>query len=327
MLAPHSFGIALLMMILSTVCWGSWANAYKATPGYRFELFYWDYTVGIVLLTVVLAFTMGSTNDGPLAFLHNVHSANAGTLAYAAAGGFLFNIANTLLVAGIEIAGLAIAFPLAIGIALVEGVVLSYWIQPKGSMALLGAGVAMALLAVVLIGKAYASLAGIRGGVSRKGVTICIVSGFLMGAFAPLVTRALTAAPALTPYSTAVFFAAGALLCCFVFNVYLMRRPLVGTPVPASDLFRARGGQHLMGIAGGVVWGVGLVFNLVAANLVGVSVSYAIGQASPMIAAIWGVFVWKEFRSAGQKAKSYLAAMFIAYLLALLLIAEAYRAG
>jgi glucose uptake protein len=324
MIVPLTFGIALLMMIISTVCWGSWANTYKLTRNYRFELFYWDYAVGVVLLTLLLAFTMGSAPYGPSSFLPNLRTASTSNLVYAALGGFIFNIANLLLVAGIEIAGLAIAFPLSIGIALVEGVVLSYAIQPKGNALLLGAGVLFALLAVVLIGRAYANL-GNRSNVSRKGVLICIVSGFLMGAFAPLVTRALTAARPLTPYSTCVCFAIGSFVCCFFINTWFMRRPLTGDPVHFSSFFQVRPAYHLIGLFGGAVWGVGLVFNLVAANLVGVSVSYAIGQASPMIAALWGVLVWKEFRGAGNKAKVYLAAMFVCYLAALILISKAYQ--
>jgi len=328
MLVPLTFGLALFMMITSTICWGSWANTFKLTPRYRFELFYWDYSIGVVLLTLLLAFTMGSTPHGPASFLLNLHSASASNLFYAALGGFIFNIANLLLVAGIEIAGLAVAFPLSIGIALVEGVVLSYAIQPKGSLPLLAAGVAFALLAVILVGRAYANLGSrANSAVSRKGVVICIVSGFLMGAFAPLVTRALTADHPLTPYTTTVAFALGAFFCCFFVNTWFMRHPITGSPVAFADYFRARPAWHAIGLIGGAVWGIGLVFNLVAANLVGVSVSYAIGQASPMIAALWGVLVWKEFRGSNTRARLYLVAMFACYLAALILIARAYQAG
>ena len=325
MIVPLTFAAALLMMIVSTICWGSWANTYKLAPNYRFELFYWDYSIGVVLLTLLLALTMGSTPHGPASFIPNLTHASAGNILCAAVGGFIFNIANLLLVAGIEIAGLAIAFPLSIGIALVEGVVLSYAIQPKGSVLLLGSGVAFALLAVVLIGRAYSNIGTHSTAVSRQGVIICIVSGFLMGAFAPLVTRALTAQRPLTPYSTTVCFAIGAFVCCFFVNTWFMRHPITGDPVAFSDFFGARPAVHVIGVLGGFIWGIGLVFNLVAANLVGVSVSYAIGQASPMIAALWGVLVWKEFRGAGSKAKSYLAAMFLCYIAALVLISMAYQ--
>lgn len=325
MFAPTTFAIALLMTILSTICWGSFANTYKLTKNYRFELFYWDYALGIFLASLVLALTMGSTAGGVTSFLANVHSAATSNLLYAAFAGFIFNIANVLLLAGIEIAGLAIAFPISIGIALVEGVVLSYLIQPKGTPGLLGAGVLMAVMAVFLIGKAYGQLHGAGTKVPRKGVIVCIISGLLMGTFAPFVARSMTAAHPLTPYTVAVFFTLGALVCCLLFNTYLMKKPIVGEPLSFSEYLRTRSSYHVLGLIGGVIWGIGTVFNFVAASLVGVAISYAIGQASPMIAALWGVFLWQEFRGANTRAKAYLTGMFASYGLALFLIARAYH--
>ncbi len=327
MFVPSTFVAALVMTILSTICWGSFANTFKLTKDYRFELYYWDYAAGIFLISVVLAFTMGSYGGGDSAFLANLRSAAPMNLLYAAIGGFIFNIANVLLIAGIEIAGLAVAFPIAIGIALVEGVVLSYVLQPKGSAGLLGAGVAMAVLAVILIGKAYGAMRTGAGSVSRKGVTVCVVSGVLMGTFAPFVTRAMTAANPLTPYTVAVLFTFGAVICCFFFNIYLMKHPIVGEPVTFAGYRSAKASYHLLGLIGGAIWGVGTVFNFVAASLVGVAISYAIGQASPMVAALWGVFAWHEFRGAPKAAKLYLVGMFLAYVLSLVLIARAYQAG
>jgi glucose uptake protein len=321
MFVPSTFAVALLMTILSTICWGSFANTFKGTRNYRFELYYWDYGLGIFLIALVLAFTMGSYAGGPTAFLANVHSADDLNLLYAALGGFIFNIANVLLIAGIEIVGLAIAFPISIGIALVEGVVLSYALQPRGNAVLLGLGV---MMAVALVGKAYGALRSGAEAVSRKGVVVCVISGFLMGIFAPFVTRAMTHGHTLTPYTTAVYLTFGAFVCCFFFNTILMRKPIVGSPVAAGDYFRAPAGYHALGLLGGAIWGLWTVFNFVAASLVGVAISYAIGQASPMVACLWGVFVWKEFRGANARAKGYLGAMVVAYLLALVLIARAY---
>ncbi len=326
MFAPTTFHAALLMTITSTVCWGSFANTFKGTKKYRFELYYWDYTFGIFLAALLLAFTLGSPSEGPTAFLTNLHAADDINLFYAALGGFIFNIANTLLVAGIEIVGLAIAFPVSIGIALVEGEVLSYALQPRGSAALLAAGIAMALVALVLIGKAYGALRTGGNAASRRGVAVCVISGLLMGIFAPFVTRAMTRGATLTPYTTAVFLTLGALICCFLFNPILMRKPIAGTPVAMPEYFRAPASYHALGLLGGGIWGLGTVFNFVAASLVGVAISYAIGQASPMVACLWGVFAWKEFRGANARAKGYLAAMFAAYMLALVLIARAYVA-
>ncbi len=325
MFAPATFAAALVMTILSTICWGSFANTFKLTKNYRFELYYWDYAIGIFAIAVVLALTMGSATGGPTSFLPNLRGAAASNLLDAAVGGFIFNIANVLLIAGIEIVGLAIAFPISIGIALVEGVVLSYAIQPKGNAGLLTAGVVMAVLAVILIGKAYGALQGANRSVSRKGIVVCVISGALMGTFAPFVTRAMTAARPLTPYTVAVLFTFGALVCCFVFNTILMRKPIVGAPVTFAGYRSAPASYHLLGLAGGAVWGIGTVFNFVAASLVGVAISYAIGQASPMIAALWGVAVWHEFRGSSVRARVYLEAMFAAYVVALILIAWAYK--
>ncbi|MGH9776381.1 MAG: hypothetical protein ACRD50_15725 [Candidatus Acidiferrales bacterium] len=324
MFTPHSFVVALAMMITSTICWGSWANTYKGVKNYRFELFYWDYAIGIFLTALVFALTLGSTGHDASSFVANLHSADLSNIGYVILAGAIFNLANLLLVAGIDMAGLAIAFPVSIGIALVVGVVLSYALQPKGSATLLAVGVICAVVAVIVDGVAYANLSSARSGVSRKSIITCIVSGILMGLWAPFVTRGLTAGNALTPYTTGVFLTLGALLSCFLFNVYFMRKPLVGEPVAFSGFFSAPASGHLLGLFGGAIWSVGTVFNLVAANFTGVAISYAIGQAAPMVAALWGVLVWKEFAGANAKARGYLALMFLFYALAIFLVARAH---
>jgi glucose uptake protein len=323
MFTPQSLGIALLMMITSAVCWGSWANTYKGVRNYRFELFYWDYALGIFLISLVLAFTMGSTSPGPDSFLNNVHAADSSNLVYTMVGGAVFNLANLLLVAAIAMAGLAIAFPVAIGIALVVGVVSSFILQPKGNVGLLAAGVACAVIAVIMDGKAYGSLTREGSAVSRKSIIVCIVSGVLMGLWAPFVAKAMTNGNTLGPYSVGVFFTLGALLSCFIWNIYFMKKPLIGDPVSFDGFFRASASGHFLGLLGGAIWGIGTVFNLVAASFTGVAISYAIGQSAPMVAALWGIFVWKEFAGANSKAKMYLALMFVFYCLAIVLVAKA----
>ena len=214
MFTPHSLGIALVMMITSAICWGSWANTYKGVRNYRFELFYWDYAVGIFLISLILALTMGSTANDANSFLNNVRSADASNIVSAMVGGAIFNLANLLLVAAIDMAGLAIAFPVAIGIALVVGVVLSYILQPKGNGVLLAAGVVCAVVAVIMDGKAYGSLASAGRSTSKKSIIVCIISGILMGLWAPFVAHAMTQGNTLGPYSIAVFLTLGALLSC-----------------------------------------------------------------------------------------------------------------
>ena len=323
MFTPQTLGVALAMMITSAICWGSWANTYKGVKDYRFELFYWDYAIGIFLISLILAFTMGSTGHDSSSFLNNVHSADTSNIVYALIGGALFNLANLLLVAGIDMAGLSVAFPVSIGIALVVGVVLSYALQPKGHPGLLAAGVICALIAVILDGKAYGSLARGERAISKKSLIVCIVSGVLMGLWAPFMTHAMTRGNALGPYSGAVFLTLGALLSCFIWNIYFMKHPLVGAPVGFGGFFQASASGHLLGLFGGFIWGVGTVFNLVAASFTGVAISYAIGQSAPMVAALWGVLAWKEFAGAGSRAKTYLVLMFLFYGLAIFLVAKA----
>ena len=323
MYTPNSLGVALLMMIATALLWGSWASTYKGVKNYRFELFYWDYAIGIFLISLVLGHTMGSIRNDPTSLVNNIHSTEASNIVWAMVGGAIFNLANLLLVAALDMAGMAVAFPLSIGIALVVGVVLSYILQPKGNLMLLGAGVVCALLAVAMIGKAYGTLRRDGQSVSRKSIATCIVSGVLMGLWAPFVTRAMTHGNTLGPYAVAIFLTLGALLSCFIWNIYFMKHPLVGEPVNFSGFFRGPASGHMLGLLGGIIWGTAMVFDLVAANFTGVAISYAIGQSAPMVAALWGVFVWKEFKGASTKATMYLVLMFVFYCLAILLVAKA----
>jgi glucose uptake protein len=323
MFTPQSLGVALAMMITSAVCWGSWANTYKGVKNYRFELFYWDYAIGIFVISVILGLTMGSSGHDASSLVNNIHSADSSNIVYALIGGALFNLANLLLVAAIDMAGLAVAFPVSIGIALVVGVVLSYILQPKGNAGFLALGVACALLAVILDGKAYGSLAASGRTASRKSIATCVVSGVLMGLWAPFMAHAMTNGHSLGPYSAAVFLTLGALFSCFIWNIYFMKHPLVGAPVGFGGFFEAPISGHLLGLFGGFVWGIGTVFNLVAASLTGVAISYAIGQSAPMVAALWGILAWKEFDGSGPRAKLYLTLMFAFYGLAIVLVARA----
>jgi glucose uptake protein len=323
MFTPHSLGVALFMMITSAICWGSWANTYKGVKNYRFELFYWDYAIGIFLISLILGHTMGMTNNDASNMVNNIHAADVKNVVSTMVGGAIFNLANLLLVAAIDMAGLAIAFPVSIGIALVVGTVLSYALELKGNVLFLGAGVVCALIAVILDGKAYGSLAGAGRSVSRKSIVVCVVSGILMGLWNPFVAYGATRGNALTPYSSVVFLTLGALLSCFIWNIYFMKHPLVGEPVSFSGFFKGPASGHLLGLLGGFIWGVGTVFNVVAGKATAFAISYAIGQSAPMVAALWGVFAWKEFAGAPGRAKMFLGLMFVFYCLGILLVAKA----
>jgi len=325
MFIPESYALALLMMIICAICWGSWANTYKLTKDVRFELFYWDYAIGIFVMAVLLAFTLGSWGGGEEAFLPNLVQATGPRLGLAMLGGIVFNLANILLVGAIAIAGLAVAFPVAIGTALVLGTILTYLVQRTGNPALLFAGVALALVAIIADALAYKELGGGKLKVTKKGIWICIVSGLLMGSWSPFTAASMAeGAGQLTPYTSTVFFTLAALISTFVFNIYFMEKPLVGKPVSLSGYTAGQPSWHVLGLLGGFIWSIGTAFNLVAGRAAGFAISYAIGQSAPMVAALWGVLVWKEFAGANSKAKTYLVLMFLFYAGAIAVIANAF---
>lgn len=326
MFQPQTYVMALLLMLLSMVCWGSWANTMKACPGYRFQLFYWDYVLGLLAGALLWGLTFGSLGATGQPFYTNLLQADASHLLLAVVGGAIFNVANLLLVAAIDIAGLAVAFPIGIGLALVVGAVSSYILAPGGNPRVLFAGIALVCAAIVLDALAYRMRESDRKSLSVRGVVISLIAGLLMGSFYPFVSKAMTGDHALGPYAISLVFAIGVALCAVPVNLLLMRKPLDGSaPVAMSDYGRARGAWHLWGVFGGLIWCTGAVFNFVAsrANIVGPAVSYSIGQGATMISAAWGVFVWREFAQAPSRAKTLLTWMFLLFLCGLTAVALA----
>lgn len=325
MFVPEAYALALMLMALSMVCWGSWANTYKLCRDWRFELFYWDYLWGILLVAFLTGITVGRIDPtSPDSFFQNLGAADARHLAYAFVGGIVFNVANLLLVAAIAIAGLAVAFPIGIGLALVVGSVLNYVITPKGNPLLLFGGIALVSVAIVLDALAYRKISqDLRA--SRKGIGLSLLSGVGMGLFYPFVAKALVGENHLGPYAVAFVFALGVLVCTLPLNYAFMRRPVSGPPVEMGAYFAGRGTLHLWGVLGGMVWGVGTISNFVAsyAQMVGPATSYALGQGATMVSALWGVFVWKEFRGAGPQVKRFLALMFVFFAAGLACVALA----
>jgi len=325
MFIPSAYSAALFMMILSMICWGSWANTQKLCKNWRFELFYWDYVWGILIVAILMGFTLGRTDAlSPDSFLNNLHAADGHHLLLAFVGGVLFNIGNLLLVAAIAIAGLAVAFPIGIGLALVVGSVLNYLITPKGNPLLLFGGIGLVCVAIVLDALAYRKIS-LDLKVSRKGIILSLVSGVVIGLFYPFVARALSGENHLGPYTVAMVFAIGVLACTIPVNYMFMRRPVMGHPVTMREYVRGAGSLHLSGVLGGVIWGVGTICNFVAsyAQMVGPATSYALGQGATMISALWGVFVWKEFKGAGPDVKRLLALMFVFFIIGLACVALA----
>jgi glucose uptake protein len=325
MFIPQIYAVALVMMILSMLCWGSWANTQKLTKDWRFELFYWDYVWGILLCAVLVGLTLGRTDpSSPDSFFQNLASADTRHLAFAFIGGIVFNIANILIVAAIALAGLAVAFPIGIGLALVIGSVLNYIITPKGNPLLLFGGIALVCVAIVLDALAYRRISPDLT-VSKKGIVLSLLGGVGMGLFYPFIAKAISGENHLGPYTVAFVFAAGIVVSNLPFNYLFMRKPLSGSPVAMSDYFKGAGALHFWGVLGGMIWAVGTISNFAAsyAQMVGPATSYALGQGATMVAAIWGVFVWKEFRGAGPDVKRFLALMFLFFILGLTCVALA----
>jgi glucose uptake protein len=311
------------LMLLSMTCWGSWANTFKLTRGIRFELFYWDYAIGMAASAIVLATVAGSHAADGAAFPASLFAASAAALGQAAAAGVVFNLANLLLIAAISMAGLSVAFPVSIGTALIVGTSLTFFVDRKGSPLIIAIGVVFAVIAIVCCAAAYRAQA--KGGtVTRKGVVICLVSGLLMGSWSPLAAASMRKGlGSLTPLTSLAIFGVGVLISTLPFNIYFMRRPLTDVPVSMSGYFAGGMGWHLLGLLGGVVWTIGTASNLVAGSSVGFAIAYAIGQSAPLVASLWGIFVWREFAGAPPAATRALVAMFVFYIAAIGILSRA----
>lgn len=328
MFIVENYGLAIALCVITMLCWGSWANTTKLTSkGWRFELLYWDYGFGILLTTLLLAFTLGSNGSEGRGFLADTGQAASGNLLSAFAGGVVFNLSNILLVAAIGIAGMSVAFPVGIGIALVLGVVVNYISNPQGNPVLIFGGVALIALAIILNARAYQKLqTNAAGGVSKKGLLLSVVSGCLMGLFykyvaGSMVTNFNVPEPGkLTPYTALVIFAIGIVVSSFVFNTIQMRRPFSGPPLTFSTYFKGTARDHWIGILGGVIWCVGMSLSIIASGKAGPAISYGLGQGATVVAALWGIYVWKEFDKAPPGTKTLLNFMLLLYIAGLAMI-------
>lgn len=327
MFIVHSYSLAVLLCVLTMLCWGSWANTRKLAPaGWRFELFYWDYALGVLLITFILGATLGATGGGGRPFFADLAQASGPSVWHALLGGAVFNLANILLVAAIEVAGMAVAFPVGIGLALVLGVVLNYVAVPVGNPALLAAGVALVTLAILLDALAYRRQSASQMHVSAKGLLLSLACGVFMGVFYRFVAASMYPDPMhpvaglMGSYAAVFVFSVGVFLSTFVWNTLAMKVPVAGAPVPFGHYWRGRWTTHLIGVLGGVIWGIGMSLNLIASGRAGFAISYGLGQGATLIAALWGVFIWREFRNPRKGVPGLLAAMFLSFIAGLGLI-------
>ncbi len=322
MFIVDNYLLAVVLCFVTMLCWGSWANTQKlAGKTWRYELFYWDYVIGILLFSIFLGFTLGSMGDAGRSFLIDLEQITTENYISAFIGGVLFNLANILLSAAVSMAGLTVAFPLGVGIALVLGVFVNYFGEPKGDPVILFLGVALVMIAIILNAMASGKMSKGNGNTNKKGALIAIVAGVLMSFFYRFVAAAMdlnnfeNPTPGMaTPYSAFFIFSVGIFVSNFLFNTIVMRHPFVGSPVTYREYFKGRMGTHLVGILGGVVWGLGTALSYIAAGKAGAAISYALGQGAPMIAALWGIFIWKEFKGAPRNVEMLLTFMFILFI-------------
>lgn len=324
MFIVNSYVMAVVLCVITMICWGSWGNTQKlAAKSWRYELYYWDYVIGMVLFSLLLGFTAGSIGDEGRHFIDDLTQCSWSAVGSVILGGIIFNASNILLSASVSLAGMSVAFPLGVGISLVLGVIINYIGDPKGNALLLALGVALVVIAIICSGIASGRMS--KGGEEtsqhKKGIMLAVCAGILMSFFYRFVAAAMdlndfqNPAPGmLTPYGALFIFSIGVLLSNFIFNTYAMRRPFVGTPVSYKQYFAGSFGTHMVGVLGGCIWCLGTACSYIAAGKAGAAISYALGQGAPMIAAAWGVFVWKEFRGADKKTNALLSLMFALFI-------------
>jgi glucose uptake protein len=331
MIIIESYTTAVIMCLVTMLCWGSWANTMKLTrKSWVFQLFYWDYALGVLIFSLALALTMGSTGSAGRSFINDLSQASPRALLSALASGAIFNLSNVFLVAVIDFAGMSIAFPIGIGLALVIGVITGFISNPIGNPWLIFGGLICISVAIIIDGIAYGKIPGGGKGSKAKGILISIFVGIFMGFFYPLLVSSISPEwihlqhGMLGPYSAIVLFATGLFLSTFLWNYYLMRKPLLGKSVRFINYFRDGSTKdHLLGIVGGLIWCTGFSLMTLAGNQAGTAISYGLGQGATMVAAFWGVFIWKEFKQAPKTTNKLLLSMFFFYLLGLTLLVTA----
>ena len=330
----ENYWLAVCGFIFCMVCWGSWSNTQKlAAKTWRFELFYWDFVLGLVLTALLWGFTAGSFGEQGRTFTEDLSQADSHSIFYAMLGGAVWNLGNLLLVAAIAVAGMSVAFPIGGGLAWLGGIIFNFIIEAKGGAeikslptTMLFAGVAVIFIAIVLTMLAYKKLASQQKKPSMAGIVLSVLAGLFIAFFYGFVVKSLDpvlvtgGAGNLGPYSGVLFFTLGAFLTTFIFNPFFMAKPVEGPPVAIKQYFTGNMKTHLIGVLGGLIWASGMVVSFMAVGAGDPAVSYALSNAAPVVAILWGVFVWKEFRGAPKGTNSLLAIMFFLFLVGLVVI-------
>lgn len=325
MYLAESYTIAIIFSILSMLCWGSWVNSQKiAAKSWRFELFYWDYNLGLLVTAAIFAFTLGNLANSNGGFPENIKEASLSNIGSCLLGGVIFNISNILMVMAVAIAGMAVGVSVTVCISLVIGVIINYLGAPSGNPVWLFAGVALVVVSIVFNALAYRGMAASTDHKTSKGLQLAVSSGILMGFFYRFVARTMPSdfsqieSGQLSPYTAVFIFIAGVFLSNFLLNTYIMKRPIEGKPLDYNEYFKGGFKNHLAGILGGLVWCMGMMFSILGGAKAGFAISYGLGQAAVIIAVLWGIFVWKEFKDAPKKTGIYLSIMMVLFIIGII---------
>ena len=325
MFIVESYGLAVALCWVTMLCWGSWGNTQKlSAQTWRYELFYWDYVIGILLFSLVWGLTLGSIGEGGRGFMQDLQQVGMENFWSAFLGGVIFNASNILLSASMSLAGMSVAFPIGVGLALVLGVLVNYFGAAKGEPLYIFIGVVLITVAILLNGLAYKkALVGSKK-VSGKGIFISVAAGVIMAFFYRFVAASMDldnfAEPALgklTPYTAVFIFSLGVFVSNFLFNTIAMKRPVEGEPVSISGYFKGNTKTHLVGILGGVIWCIGQSFSMIASEKAGAAISYGLGQGATLVSALWGILIWHEFRRAPRSSDFLNAGMFVLFVIGL----------
>ena len=322
--APHTFAAALLLTVVSMIGWGSWPNLLKALPKWRLEYFYVDYTIGFLATILIYSSTFGSSGGIGTDFVQRLTDAGHREPLLAFLGGFVWNLGNILMLYAIMMAGLAVAFPVTSVLALVLGVGISYWAHPLGNPAWLAGSIVVLALAGNLNAAAYRQLEHTSGANKRKAITFALLAGVLVGAFPPFVGAALSGPRGLDSYSVSILFMVGAAVVTFTAIPMLLAYPVVGEKAPLSGYFQGPLSWHVLGWLAGLIWCTGTLSSFLSAGIVGIAISWGIGSGAPMVGALWGIFLWKEFSHARRATKFLMASSMVLYVAGVISVAISY---
>ena len=311
MILPTSSGSALLLLLLSFVCLGSWVNTFKlAGTRWRFELFYIDFAIGAVLFAAISAFTLGSLG-ADLGFSDRMLVAGRTAQGMVILGGFVFNLGNMLLVAAVSLLGISGAFPLSIGLALIVSSLFEF---RSTNGILLGAGVVLMIIAAWLDGAAcrFRHVEKSKARKTKKGLSLGSISGVALGLFYPVAAKGMSGDFSVGPYAGLLLFSVGILVSTVVFNFYFLNIAIEGAPLGFSAYFRGNLQQHLLGFGGGALWAAGMLAASLASSgpqqiNFDPSLNFILPLASVLLVMLWGTLGWKEFAAAPKNAKVALA--------------------